>query len=55
MHYPLVKGLARNDFVTVACDNAVAMGTLKVVDTQLHNKILARDEWTLPESFKIIE
>ena len=37
------------------CDYVVAMAMLKVVDTQLNIKILARDEWTTPESFNIIE
>ena len=37
------------------CNYAVAMATLKVSDTQLKIKISARDEWTAPESFNIIE
>ena len=43
------------NLVTLTCDYTVAMATLKVVDTQLSIKILARDEWTAPESFNIIE
>ena len=38
---------------TRACDYAVAMATLKVVDTNI--KISARDEWTAPESVNIME
>ena len=47
--------LCLKNFVAPSCDYAVAMATLKVVDTQLNIRISARDEWTFPESFNIIE
>ena len=43
------------NLVTPTGDYAAAMVTLKVVNAQLNNEISARDDWTAPESFNVVE